>query len=779
VTTNGYIASANVSGGAGGDAAYNASAGGGGGGGNGVLLTGGNLQVNSGVQVTGGAGGRGGTTALDGNGGGGGGGFGVLATGAATQINSGAIVGGRGENGGDGVAFEAGGSIANFGSITGGEGGVFGGIYRGGGGITGAGLAIVNSGAIAGGFANAGAGAQADAITFTGGVNSLTLQAGSTIAGNVVAFSAADTFALGGTVDSAFDVSQLSPTAQYRGFGIFEKTGASAWTLNGVTTATTPWTVAAGTLIVNGSIASSSLTTVDSGAALSGAGALGNTSILSGGTFLPGSGVAGSSIAVTGTLSLASGSTYVVDVNPSTASQAVVSGAATLGGTVQADFAPGSYIAKQYTILTAASIGGTFGALTNVALPTNFTDSLAYDSTHAYLDLTMASVGTNVNQNNVANALIGYFDRAGGIPSAYGALSGGGLTQASGEIATGVRHSTFMAMNDFLGAFFDRGDSGLTDAQSSPYGPLAYDDEASPTRKSPALAALTPKSAPVFTPNWSVWSQAYGGSATIAGNSTIGSNTIDDQTYGVMIGADYRAAPGATLGFAVGGGGTHFGLANGLGTGRSDLAQVGVYGVRDFGSAYIAAAAAYGFQEVTTNRTVVAVPGNTLQAKFNANALVARAEVGDHIATPFGAVSPYGALQVTTLFLPAYGETSTTGSNLFALNYASQTVADARTELGARFDKTFALTESALTLSGRLAWAHDFNASASAAATFQQLPGASFVVNGATPAANSALVSAAAEVKWAAGFSVQATFEGEFASNVQSYGGRATIRYAW
>ena len=49
---------------------------------------------------------------------------------------------------------------------------------------------------------------------------------------------------------------------------------------------------------------------------------------------------------------------------------------------------------------------------------------------------------------------------------------------------------------------------------------------------------------------------------------------------------------------------------------------------------------------------------------------------------------------------------------------------------------------------------------------FQSLPGASFVVNGARPDADSALVSAGAEMKWLNGFSMAGIFEGEFSGNV-------------
>ena len=112
-------------------------------------------------------------------------------------------------------------------------------------------------------------------------------------------------------------------------------------------------------------------------------------SINSGGTLAAGNGTAGSSMTVNGTLGLQcrprpTRSTSI----PTTSSFANVSGAATLGGaTVNAIFAPGSYVSKKYTILTAGSISGTFGTLTNTNLPANFHDSLSYDATHAYLNL--------------------------------------------------------------------------------------------------------------------------------------------------------------------------------------------------------------------------------------------------------------------------------------------------------------------------------------------------------------------------------------------------------
>jgi uncharacterized protein with beta-barrel porin domain len=256
----------------------NAGAGGGGGGAHGSVVT--STTSNSGT-VTGGNGGAGGyeVSLDDGAGGGGAGGYGVVVNGSGlTYTNAGAIAGGAGGaggssfedeygaggggDGGHGIFFIGPGTLVNSGVIAGGNGGAGGvGFFAstqgpngsngaGGAGVVGAGLTIVNSGVIAGGLAGDGV-TRANAITFTGGVNSLTLEAGSSITGNVVAFSSADTLALGGSANSSFDVSQIGAAAQYQGFGVFAKTGTSTWTLTGTTAAMTPWTISAGTLNVS------------------------------------------------------------------------------------------------------------------------------------------------------------------------------------------------------------------------------------------------------------------------------------------------------------------------------------------------------------------------------------------------------------------------------------------------------------------------------------------------------------------------------------------------
>jgi uncharacterized protein with beta-barrel porin domain len=129
--------------------------------------------------------------------------------------------------------------------------------------------------------------------------------------------------------------------------------------------------------------------------------------------------------------------------------------------------------------------------------------------------------------------------------------------------------------------------------------------------------------------------------------------------------------------------------------------------------------------------------------------------------------------------LPAYAERAIAGANTFALNYGARDVTDPRSELGVRADRSFAMSDGLLTLRGRFAWAHDYDPNRSIAATFQALPGASFVVNGAAQAAESALATASVEMKWRNGWSAAATFDSEFSYVTSSYAGKGVVRYAW
>jgi autotransporter-associated beta strand protein len=570
------------------------------------------------------------------------------------------------------------------------------------------------------------------------------------------------------------------------------KTGTGTLTLSGVNTYTGATTVNAGTLSVNGSIANSAVV-VNAGGTLGGTGTVGSTNV-NGGTLSPGNSIG--LLTVQGNLAFTAASGYLVEVSPTASDRTNVTGTAALGGaTVNASFAAGTYVAKQYTILNATGgVSGTFTAAVNTNLPTGFHTSLSYDANDAFLNLDLnlsVPSGLNQNQQNVGNALTRFFNATGNIPLVFGTLTPAGLTQASGESATGSQQTTFDAMNLFMGVMTDPfvGGRGAATASASGASQFAEEGDAASAYASSARKrsgserdayGMMTKSVPhaSFDQRWSVWASGYGGSQTTDGNATLGSNSATSRVYGTAVGADYRFSPFTLAGFALAGGGTNF-RVNNLGTGRSDLFQAGAFVRHTVGPAYLSAALAYGWQDITTERTLTIAGIDQLRGKFSANAYSGRVEGGYRYVTPWMGITPYAAAQFTTFDLPAYAESAVSGANTFALSYASKSVTAARSELGLRNDKSFAIVDAILTLRGRVAWAHNFNTDRSIAATFQTLPGASFVVNGAAQAPEAAIATASAEVKWTRGFSLAATFDAEFSDTTRSYAGKGVARYQW
>jgi uncharacterized protein YhjY with autotransporter beta-barrel domain len=444
--------------------------------------------------------------------------------------------------------------------------------------------------------------------------------------------------------------------------------------------------------------------------------------------------------------------------------------------------------------------------LTTSNLPAGFTASLGYTATAAILNLT-ATLGQpsgpsgpsgpgalgfgslSINQTNVANALNNFFNSGGALPPAFVnifGLTGGNLANAltllSGEAATGSQQVAFQLGNQFLGIMLDPfvdGRGGLAGAGGPALGfAPEHEDVSDDIALAYAKILKAPPKPVSFDQRWSVWGAGYGGSNRTTGDpAVVGSHDLSARAAGGAAGLDYRLAPGTVVGFALAGAGTNWDLAQGLGGGKSDAFQAGVYGTTQWGATYLAAALAFTNHWMSTDRFAFA--GDHLTASFNAQSFGGRVEGGYRVATFYGGVTPYAAIQTQSFHTPGYSESDLTGGG-FALGYNSRNASDTRSELGARFDRLLLLNpEAALTMRARLAWAHDWVSDPTLAALFQTLPGASFVVNGATPAKNSALTSAGAELRLANGVALIGKFDGEFASHSSTYAGTGTVRYTW
>ncbi|MCS3897205.1 autotransporter-associated beta strand protein [Bradyrhizobium japonicum USDA 38] len=579
------------------------------------------------------------------------------------------------------------------------------------------------------------------------------------------------------------------------------KVGTGRLTLSGVNTYTGATTVDGGALAVNGDITASSGITVNSGGILGGTGIVGNTTIASGGALAPGNSIG--TLTVSGNLTFSAGSFYTVEVSTTAADRTNVSGTATLtGATVQAVAIPGRFRSETYTILTATGgLSGTFAGITGSTFaPGARNPHLTYDLNNVYLVLDAGTIilpsGSSGNQIGVAGGINKAVEGGATPPAGFDVLLNmtdaqlaRALNQVSGQPGAASTQVAFHAMQQFVnaldplgaGADGERGMSGgTTDGGTLGYAATAQDD----ARMREAFAAVTPRDAggEAIDRRWGVWASGYGGGSSLSGNAAAGSSSTTSRIYGTVVGADYRVSPDTLVGFALGGAGFNFSVADALGGGRADVFQAGLYARHNFGPAYLSAALAYGWQDVTTDRTVTVSGTDRLTANFKASTFAGRLETGWRFAPipafSFG-VTPYAAVQATTFHLPGYGETALVGTNQFALSYNAQDTTNVRTELGARTDQRFLVENGVLTLRSRLAWAHDTNTNRLVNAAFQMLPGAAFTVSGARPAADSALVGGRAEMKWRNGLSLAGTIDGEFSRSTQTYTGKGTVRFEW
>ncbi len=590
------------------------------------------------------------------------------------------------------------------------------------------------------------------------------------------------------------------------GNGSLTLNGGGSLILSANNTYTGATTVAAGTLTVNGSIASSSLTTVDNGAALTGVGTVGSVSIASGGVLAPGAGAAGGALTVAGNLLLNPGATYQTQVNATSASLVNAASATLTGANVQAIYAPGSYLTKQYTILhTSGGLGGTsFAGLAGSSVPAGFTQSLSYTANDALLNLT-ANLGDPSGQSplfgllprnpqNVANALNFYFNAGGALPPNFvrvfgtsGAGLSGTLSALSGEAATGAQQTAFRASSQFLSLMLDpfapgRGGGGVPGGVS----PLAFASDERPSL--PANVALAyanviklapPKTSTlVYEPHWSVWASSFGGYNKLGGDAYgAGSHDLSTSAFGVASGLDYHLTPQTFLGAALAGGGTNWGVAQGLGGGSGDFLQAGLYGGTGAGPAYLSAAFGFANHWLATQRT--AVFGDALTGNFAAQNYSGRVETGWRLGPAFGGLAPYAAFQGQSFVMPGFWENDAMGGG-FGLKYAGRTASELRGELGARWDYALPLGEAAtLIWRSRAAFAHDWVSDPTLVASFELLPGANFTVTGATPVKNAALVATGAELRLLNNVMLAAKFDGEFSDRARSYAGTASLRYSW
>ena len=431
----------------------------------------------------------------------------------------------------------------------------------------------------------------------------------------------------------------------------------------------------------------------------------------------------------------------VVPVTPSAAGLISFSGTASIDGMAIVNVALGPYsFGQRFTILSAAGgVSGTFASLTGV--PARLKGQLSYDANNAYLTLSpnaLAPFLSNAtdNQQKLAAAIDASI-AAGNVPTGgfvmLYSLSGPALNSALDQISGQVGPNTINAVGQgtlsFLTMTAQGGSNSGDFAPGSAYG-----------------GADAPHRAQLGAGQTRVWASAYGGHVGLSADAASGAASLSSSNVGLIGGADMAWDDGWLAGVTAGLGRQSF--SSGNGTGNSDDIMIGVYARKDAGPLYVTAAFGYGAHHIETLRVITVSGTDVLQGKQNADDYGGRVEAGWRMALDDKfTLTPYLAVAAESFETPAYAESVLSGASTFALSFAAHSSALGRTELGGAVSRNYETENGVLTAGLRGAWAHGLDDLPFTQASFQTLPGTSFLVTGVRPASDTALLGADIQIQ--------------------------------
>lgn len=693
-------------------------------GGAGLIVQGADVTVTIGGSVTGGAGGAAGQgTGGQPNGAAGGGGHAILLNGQR-------------------------GTITVNGTVTGGDGPVNAGVGI----IAAADATVIVSGHISGGL-GVGPNNRAPSIAFNGGANVLELRPGWSLTGNVNGAGAADTLRLGGSGNETLDATKLG--AQLSGFGTLEKAGTSTWTLTGLNPFTQVARVNGGTLLVNNDFSNAASLTVNSGGFLGGTGTLPGTAIMTGGTLAPGNSIG--TLTVNGNLTLNTGSTTEIEVQGNTSDRIIVTGTASLGGTLRVVGIGGVYTngARYRFIETTGGATGTFATTTIVGI--------------AGFRARVETVGNNVE---FVLGAIGLTPSGGGGSGVLNVINnafqsgGGGALQNLVNLTPGQQQQAVQQ----LGGVGGMGAAPIAAASAQGFTAAMGDEDESqsasielaiPVQVASAADHLS-ISREAFQSRHAVWARPFGGFGAVRADAVAGAPGNTNSNVGMAVGMDTVVAPGWRVGFALAGAGGSVTVDQGLGSSNVGTFMGGLYANGRVGALQLSGSLAYGFNEITTSRTVSALAPGEIRGRLTAQTTALRAEAGwrfSDVAVRGVNLVPFLAYQASWTATPAYTETTTNAALQPAiLNVAAGINATTRGEIGLGIEASLNANTS---IFARGALLNYFARDANMTATITAAPGASFTTQGArfSPQAGLGSVGARFRIAPATTLSVRADLE--------------------
>lgn len=538
-------------------------------------------------------------------------------------------------------------------------------------------------------------------------------------------------------------VGALAFSGAISGTGTLTKTGSGTLTLSGDSTYSGATTVTEGELAVDGSLASA--ISVESGATLSGSGAVGATAIADGGT------LAAEGLAVNGDLALASGATFATTTG---AQGIVVSGTADLGGaSVSLAYEAGSALSNRYTLVTADSIDGSFGTVSTSGLSSRFTVSALSDDTTAGLGLVY---------DGSSAALSG--TGANGVHAVLARAFNGG-TVLSGSLSTALA-SDGTAFQQSMTAL-----SGETGASARILGSLALEDFLAS-----ASAAGSRFSGETGDPD--LWARLTGTSQTFDSQAAAGIGAASANLAGIEGGTRVALDSAWNAGAAISLGHARYAAED------VDASADGIYGQAALHAAghfanggYLTAALGGGLIAVETRRNPGS--GDRVEGDFVSPFAGLSLEGGQRFEVGDFALTPFAGAALVYSHAPAYRETAVAGSGNPALAYdgLDQWTATLRAGLEARWDT--AIDGGSLSFYTRLAYLHRFASDGTTGAAFTALADSYFDLESLTREGGAAAVAVGAVVALGPRTDLRFDVSGEWGRDHRSLTGKAGFNFKW
>jgi hypothetical protein len=327
------------------------------------------------------------------------------------------------------------------------------------------------------------------------------------------------------------------------------------------------------------------------------------------------------------------------------------------------------------------------------------------------------------------------------------------LSQLSGEVNADLVSASLASGSMFLNSVRQRLREGT--------GPSAA-----------GASAAASAGAALAAPEARTWFNGWGGHSSIAGNAD--SHGFSSSFGAAAAGLDYQLYPNFKLGGAVGYTHATFSTSGLTSSGNAGNYYAALYGSYTTGPLYIDLSAGYGLSDFTLNRAV-AFPGQQggTIGQTQSQAFLSSAEMGYQFEVASATLfTPTVGLQTIALRQDAFSEY---GAGPLNLNVDGKNLVATRSLLGTDLRRSFSLgADGLLEASLRLAWAHDFaGTDRSIAASFQELPSAAFVVHGAQPTRDAAVIGVGLSLDGPAEVFVR--YDGLYSGNQQAHSGTAGL----